>query len=407
MIDLRHGDMLDVLRVAARAGERWHACITDPPYHLTSISKRFGVEGAAPAKHGKDGSFARLSKGFMGKVWDGGDIAFRPETWRAVWDVLHPGAYLLAFGGSRTAHRIAVAIEDAGFEIRDTRLWLYSTGFPKSKNGGPGWEGYGTASKPAYEPIIEARKPLGGTVAQNLAKYGCGALNIDACRVPARDKTPAPVGQYGRSAIGPTGHTGIRNGAADDLGRWPPNIMHDGSDDVLAAFAAFGDRPGQIAHARTDGARQSSVALGDKRAVSTNPVPREDSGTAARFFPTLGFSEDDRRFHYCGKARKSERHGSLHPTVKPLSLMQWLVRLGVPRGGRVLDPFAGTGPTLEAARLEGFSATGIEAESEYIQDALRRLGSVDLRTGPWGLSLADALARNRAAWEATGVRVAG
>lgn len=426
--------MRDILAAAARdAGETWHACVTDPPYHLTSIQKRFGREGSAPAQYGRDGAFSRLSGGFMGKAWDGGDVAFRPGTWRLVYDVLRPGAWLEAFGGTRTQHRMTCAIEDAGFEIRDQLCWMYATGFPKSHNvskhldkaagverGAEGyipnyansvmgrgfggghkthreapvsdaartWEGYGTALKPASEPIILARKPLDGTVAENALTHGCGGIDIDGCRVQMEEGRAEYIVERlrgfrnARSTGGNTAYRGGRIGAADDYdptkGRWPPNILHDGSPEVLEAFARFGDRPGQLARARTDGAEQTGVALGAKRAVSTNPDPRADLGTAARFFPSLGFDEDDLRFFCCAKASRAERAGSKHPTVKPLALMRWLVKLVTPPGGRVLDPFAGTGTTLVASRDLGIEATGIEMTDEYIADIRRRLGLQDL-----------------------------
>ena len=142
--------------------------VTDPPYHLQSIVDRFGKEGSAPAQEGTDGAFARASKGFMGKEWDGGDIAFRKETWELAYQLLKPGGHLLAFSASRNYHRMAVAIEDAGFEIRDQIMWIYGSGFPKSLNVGDGW---GTALKPAHEPIVMARKPIEGTNKQNIEKY--------------------------------------------------------------------------------------------------------------------------------------------------------------------------------------------------------------------------------------------
>ena len=377
MVDIRHGDMRDILAAACEAGETWHACVTDPPYHLTSIRKRFGKEGSAPAQYGRDGAFSRLSGGFMGKAWDGGDVAFRPETWRLVYDVLRPGAWLAAFGGTRTQHRMACAIEDAGFEIRDQLCWMYGTGFPKSYKV-EGQEGYGTALKPAYEPIILARKPLDGTVAENALAHGCRGINIDGCLVRSVSPRASGWSKTGSKAsdnVAMSGANYARDPKPDNpAGRWPPNILHDGSPEVLGAFARFGDRPGQLARARTDGVTQISVALGVKRAVSTNPDPRADSGTAARFFPSLGFDGDDLRFFYCAKASRAERAGSKHPTVKPLALMRWLVKLVTPPGGRVLDPFAGTGTTIVAARDLGIEATGIEMTDEYIADIRRRLG---------------------------------
>ena len=452
MIDVRHGDMLDVLRIAARAGEKWHACVTDPPYHLTSIQKRFGKEGSAPAQYGKDGAFARLSGGFMGKTWDGGDVAFRPETWRLVYDVLRPGAFLAAFGGTRTQHRMACAIEDAGFEIRENLLWLYATGFPKSHNVSKGvdktlgtigevipigdpvarmipgadqhkdgwaktngreyqpgeyipgspeaqaWDGYGTALKPAYEPIILARKPLDGTVAENALRHGCGGINIDGCRVG--DEPTITRRSGGSGANGVYGKDDRVFNRTNPPGRWPPNILHDGSPEVLEAFGRFGDRPsGNVPAKRGAGGISTSGHSGQANVPNAGRI--DNGGSVARFFPALGYSDAGLRMFYSSKAGKAERAGSKHPTVKPLALMRWLVKLVTPPGGRVLDPFAGTGTTLAAARDNGFDATGIEMTDEYVTDILRRLrpGNVALNRGPWGADLPSTLARARIAWE--------
>ena len=157
MVDLINGDCIEEMQRLIDEGVQVDSVVTDPPYHLTSIVKRFGKDNSAPAKYGTDGAYARASKGFMGKEWDGGDIAFRPETWELALKLLKPGGHLLAFSASRNYHRMAVAIEDAGFEIRDQLMWLYGSGFPKSHNLGDGW---GTALKPAHEPIVMARKPI-------------------------------------------------------------------------------------------------------------------------------------------------------------------------------------------------------------------------------------------------------
>lgn len=286
------------------------AVVTDPPYYLASIVKRFGSETSAPAKSGgATGVYGRASSGFMGQKWDGGDIAFRPETWRLVYDSMKPGAHLAAFSSTRTYHRMATAIEDAGFEVRDMVSWLYGSGFPKSldvskaldKRGAhdaKAWNGWGTALKPACEPIVLARKPLIGTVAANVLEHGTGGINVDGCRVPyAPDKKQAVSAK----------------------GRWPANVVHDGSEQVIAGL-----------------------------------------GSSARFF-------------YHAKANAADRAGSKHPTVKPVALMRWLVRLITPPGGLVLDPFAGTGTTGEAARLEGMRAILIEIEPRYQDDIYRRL----------------------------------
>jgi site-specific DNA-methyltransferase (adenine-specific) len=332
--------------------------VTDPPYHLTSIVKRFGAANAAPAKAGKTGAYARASRGFMGQQWDGGDVAFDPATWAAVYRVLKPGAHLVAFSGTRTYHRMACAIEDAGFEIRDQLAWCYGSGFPKSHNQAGGW---GTALKPAWEPICLARKPLVGTVAANIAAHGTGAINIDGCRVATEDETARTAG------TSPTQRTAYGKFRADagertetfgghNLGRWPANIIHDGSDEVLQAFP---DAPGQQRATGPEFERNASV-YGKFEGV-TPAEPRGDSGSAARFF-------------YCAKATSAERGNSNnHPTVKPVDLMRWLCRLITPTGGTVLDPFAGSGSTLIAADAEQFHAIGCELSPEYAAIAERRV----------------------------------
>lgn len=378
------------------------ACVTDPPYEL----------------------------GFMGKSWDNRGVAFDPATWAAVLRVLKPGAHLLAFGGTRTFHRMAVAIEDAGFEIRDCVMWMYGTGFPKShdvakaldKAAGaerevlakgapvkrmiPGadqdrtgswvkdngreyvptttapatpeaarWQGWGTALKPAWEPIIVARKPLIGTVAENVLAHGSGALNIDGCRVPTEDNLNGGAYSGGgkRPEDATSFFTGTSAGTYDaPTGRWPANVIHDGSDEVLEAFAAYGERPGQQGRARTDGADQGNSVFGALRHVTAAPEPRGDSGTAARFF-------------YSAKAPKADRAGSKHPTVKPIALMRYLCRLVTPPGGTVLDPFAGSGTTGEAALREGFLATLMETEAEYVADIQRRVSAARIDMLPPGL----------------------
>lgn len=442
-VEILHGDCREKIRTLA--DNSIDSCVTDPPYALVSIVKRFGSPTAAPARGNE--AYQRASAGFMGKAWDTGEVAMSADFWADVFRVLKPGAFLCAFGASRGYHRMACAIEDAGFEIRDSLLdlvdpadpiwtflnslndaqrdafarcvdhalpggplaWLYGTGFPKSHNvalsidkesgaighlaksfnmkgGGDRsdesadngrdfsvkhepktdaareWEGWGTALKPAFEPIVLARKPLSeSTVAANVLKWRTGALNIGACRVAANDKTPAPVGQYGGSSIGPNGHSGIRDGSADKLGRWPANVVHDGSDEVIEAFP---NSKGQLAKVGPEHGPKKSVNVYGDYGPRQDFEPRGDSGSAARFF-------------YSAKASKADRAGSKHPTVKPVALMQWLCRMVTPPGGTVLDPFAGSGTTGAAAMIEGFSAVLIERENEYVADIKRRLGVVE------------------------------
>lgn len=363
---LLHGDCIEMMRGLNEASI--DSVVTDPPYHFASIVKRFGKPGSAAAQHGTDGAYARASRGFMGKEWDGGDIAFRPETWAEALRVLKPGGHLLAFGSSKGYHRMACAIEDAGFEIRDTIMWLYGTGFPKSHNLDGEWEGWGTALKPAFEPVIMARKPLIGTVEKNVLTHGTGALNIDGCRVEGgstRRSNTAEMGYHG-------GNLADAYETGSDAGRWPANVIHDGSDEVEAAFP---EAPGQQGKASSNPDSPRSRSVYGKLDRADEPMePRGDSVSASRFF-------------YCAKATKAERAGSKHPTVKPIALMRYLCRLVTPPGGMILDPFAGTGTTGQAALAEGFRVTLIEREAEYATDIRRRLGLEE----PIDLELAEML----------------
>jgi site-specific DNA-methyltransferase (adenine-specific) len=337
---------------------RVDSVVCDPPYHLTSIVKRFGAENAAPAKVGKTGAYARASKGFMGQTWDGGDVAFRPETWAEALRVLKPGGHLVAFSGTRTYHRMAVAIEDAGFEIRDQLAWAYGSGFPKSHDAGDGW---GTALKPAWEPIALCRKPLIGTVAANVLKHGTGAINVDGCRIEGEgNKTfERDAGDRSREQY----RTGTTVGAAKptELGRWPANIIHDGSDEVLAGFP--NEAGGRDKREGGQGSRPGGFANIGADSGCNEPNGRlyGDEGSAARFF-------------YCAKATTEERgEGNNHPTVKPVSLMRWLCRLVTPKGGTVLDPFMGSGSTALACDAEQFNFIGCELSPEYAAIAETRI----------------------------------
>lgn len=648
-VTLWPGDCLDALAHMEEGSV--DSVVTDPPYHLTSIVKRFGADDAAPVIPGKTGAYARASAGFMGKKWDGGDIAFRPEVWVAVLRVLKPGGHLLAFGGTRTYHRLASAIDEAGFEVRDAVLWHYGAGFPKShdvskgidrarddkpdihrvcafvatardtvgktnreidalfgfngmaghwtnsrgpqaqvprweqwlnlkdfigfsdemdaevwrlngRKGTPGeawgqrevigtreklesweykgnnvyqtggdldrvtitetapatdaarqWEGWGTALKPATEIICLARKPLSeGTVAANVLRHGTGALNIDGCRVGTDGGTKGCDAGPSNGILG-DGLNGSFGKPVPGLGRWPANIITDGSEDVVAAFPESksidtlhpgterGSQFGQIvSSARTTGytdqgsaARffysaqpneieqvvitwisasephqatllvdtgqllgRATVASASKggsgwstflsgstltelfRRASTCTIRTETSSTTGsrtwnylislltsaftgdvNYEAVIGGSHAEsaasgaqsliitlaetaslpgaspaalgtqlkisvnaasaeqisstKRFHYSSKADADDRIGSVHPTVKPLDLMQYLCRLVTPPGGTVLDLFAGTGTTGEAAWREGFNAVLIEREEEYQADIRRRM----------------------------------
>ena len=367
---LYQGSMLDMLEVIAPCSIDSVVC--DPPYGLTSITKQFGNENAAANVYGRDGSFQRLTKGFMGKEWDGSGIELNPDTWRKCYSVLKSGGYLLAFGGTRTFHRIACAIEDAGFEIRDTIMWLYGSGFPKSmniglaidkKNGveskvigsgksgaaethtktlhsvseitGTGWfggeyeirqaqnewAGWGTALKPAYEPVIVARKPCEGSCVDNVLMYGVGGLNIDGCRIPTDEKlsiSTSTTEKYGRNAFYSSKTMNNPERTQDPNGRYPANVI--------------------LTYDETD---QAEVCGG---------MPCENDESAARYYYCAKASKRDRDEGLDAFQEKQTTDGSLrcnvelapniravstlhrntHPTVKPVDLMQYLVRLVTP-----------------------------------------------------------------------------
>jgi len=390
---LLKGNCLDTLKTLE--DNSVDSIVTDPPYEL----------------------------GFMGKSWDNSGIAYNPELWSECLRVLKPGGHLLAFSGSRTYHRMAVAIEDAGFEIRDQIMWIYGSGFPKSldvskaidkaagaerpnrtvETGGKSgshenptrhvtnagtpatpeaqqWQGWGTALKPAHEPIVVARKPLIGTVANNVLTYGTGALNIDGSRVSLQDGE-IKVGGFGNGGIGfGGGDASDVEWQEDTKGRWPANVIHDGSDEVLAGFP---NAKGKVGMKHIS---KFSFTVGEevKGAKFESQAGLGDDGSAARFF-------------YCAKASKAERNAGLeglperrqdeddyeragttnprnrsqalrqnfHPTVKPLALMRYLIKLVTPPNGLVLDPFLGSGSTAVAAILEGFNWVGCEMTEDY------------------------------------------
>lgn len=211
MIRIIQGDCLAVMDKLNRGGVSVDSVVTDPPYNMASVVKRFGSKTAAPAKAKQTGAYARHSTNHIGQTWDG-DIAFQRDVWRLTWGLLKPGGHMLVFGGTRTYHKLATAIESAGFEIRDQVGWMYGTGFPKSHQvKEKGWTDWGTALKPAWEPIVLARKPLAEkTVAKNVAQYGTGAINVGGCV--------------------------IEGASACDPRRWPANVIHDGSPDAHAAL---------------------------------------------------------------------------------------------------------------------------------------------------------------------------
>lgn len=417
---LYNGNMLDMREVIET--ESIDSIVTDPPYGLTSIVKRFGSDDAKPAGEAKDGSFARLTKGFMGKTWDGSGIEYNVEAWCRCYEVLKPGGYLLAFGGSRTFYRIACAIEDAGFEIRDTVMWLYGSGFPKSMNIGLAidrkngveseivetgkWEGWGTALKPAFEPVIVARKPFKGSCIDNVIKYGVGGVNIDECRIGNETIKggTAPsfrdIGKKSKEAIGidKLSFGQVQNAERIEYpehnGRFPSNVIFTYDDNDFE----------EVCGGLPNGGKNGSIS---KRYKMNNQVYGEygecntwdaynDSGSAARYFYCAKASTRDRDeglenmlSQKCNDGRNTpidnafQRGETLrkntHPTVKPTDLMQYLVRLVTPEGGTVLDPFNGSGSTGKAVMYENkdrnknYKYIGIEMTEEYLPIAKARI----------------------------------
>lgn len=315
----------------------------------------------------------------MGKSWDGGDIAFRPDTWRLLFDILKPGAYVVAFSSSRTFGRMSVAIEDAGFITHPMIGWLFGTGFPKAHRLDlPDTDHlrYGAqALKPALEPIYVGQKPMEGTGTENWLAHGVGALNIDACRVPTGDKInqPSTNGTLCGTSDGwdrPWKHDAEMVAARDarsresierteTLGRWPANLVHDGSEEVLEAFEQFGDRvvnkPSSRGVGEKNGRYGPSGAMEEIQSYA-------DTGSAARFY-------------FSAKAGPDDHFGSSHPTIKPVSLIKWLADLILPQGARLIDPFAGTGPIVFAR--PDLDMTLIEQDEEYCKDIRRRIAHVE------------------------------
>jgi len=397
--EVRTGDCLAVMRTLDDSSV--DSIVTDPPYEL----------------------------GFMGKSWDASGVAFRVEVWREALRVLKPGGHMLAFSGSRTYHRMAVAIEDAGFEIRDQIMWVYGSGFPKSldvskaidaaagaerevvgmarRDAGSKsdhqfetsrslefaitapatpeaqrWQGWGTALKPAHEPIVVARKPLIGTVAANVLAHGTGAINIDGCRVGTE-----VTGWNGLTSAEDNSTSYRLNKTSDPrpvIGRWPANLIHDGSEEVVGLFPDTGP-----SKATRRGDRYSSVV--NFRGGPDSTRGHDDAGgSAARFFYSAKASKRDRDEGLDGfRVRDVHRYGAgigeghdpnapaqnrnIHPTVKPTDLMRYLCKLVTPPGGLVLDPFTGSGSTGKGAVLEGFRFLGIELSPEYTEIARARI----------------------------------
>jgi len=376
--------------------------------------------------------------GFMNKSFDKTGISHNIEMWNECLRVLKPGGYLLSFSATRTYHRMVCAIEDAGFEVRDCLMWIYGSGFPKSHNVGLGidkhfghsnrgraiptastyqasdvkeknkltgnkvddyvgktdlgkkYSGYGTALKPAYEPIVMCRKPFKGTVAENVISYGTGAINIDACRVPCDDKTKFPVGDYSTDTTVGKIRNNIRTEDANTDGRFPANVIHDGSEEVVSLFP--NTKSGKMTSKHNRHTDESPNGIYGKFDVN-HPLSETygDEGSAARFFYCAKANKKDRNEgcesleekQYSSDGREAlnetayQRNKSVaknhHPTVKPTELMRYLVRMVCPEGGTVLDPFNGSGSTGKAAILEGFNYIGIDMDESYIEISKARI----------------------------------
>ena len=387
--------------------------ITDPPYNLIKSNSGF--------ERGKDSPYTRTAKGgFMGKEWDGTGIALKVALWEDVWRIAKPGAFLLCFGGTRTYHRIACAIEDAGWQIRDCIMWVYGSGFPKSldigkamdkKNMNYGWHGYGTGLKPAYEPIIVAMKPADGTFANNAIKHGVAGLNIDKCRIPKKEGDRIEYGVNGIERQKDNNVYGKQSGKIQfdgTQGRFPANFIHDGSQEVLDLFP---QTKGGTAVRHNSG---GNTFGGDNAKPPMEDLGYGDSGSASRFFYCAKASKKERNMGCEGlettekftagnysqsptcktcnltlngtndhskcsgevyyKEMESKNTKNHHPTVKPLKLMEYLCQLTrTPSGGIVLDPFMGSGTTGMACVNTDRDFIGIEKEKEYFKIAQRRI----------------------------------
>jgi DNA modification methylase len=357
--------------------------------------------------------------GFMGKGWDASGIANNPEMWSECLRVLKPGGYLLSFSATRTYHRMAVAIEDSGFEIRDMIEWVYGSGFPKSRNIGKdmekkevggiknlkqigtkkgikvetgtqgfsyskeyvagksmggrqisgeipvyeinnSWEGWGTALKPAHEPICMARKPLAEkTVAENVLKYGTGGINIDESRVGTEEMKAQTSGKTSRAYQ--SEETTTAGGIGEDkIGRFPANLIHDNSEEVRECFPET-----NRIDKRTSCKSSTGMFFEDSKELNR---PQDSGGNASRFFKSI---------IYQAKASKSERGvGNIHPTVKPVALMEYLIKMVTPTNGIVLDPFMGSGSTGVACVLNDFEFVGIDLDKDYCEIARARIEGV-------------------------------
>ena len=392
-VDLHNNDCRVAMKQLIESGVQVDSVVTDPPYEL----------------------------GFMGKSWDSTGIAFQVEVWKLALQLLKPGGYLLAFSSSRTYHRMAVAIEDSGFEIRDQIMWVYGSGFPKGLNigkavdkiqgnkreslgmydprssqdganrterpignqrhhisnyessmvertkGNSEWEGWGTALKPAHEPIVMARKPISEkTIADNVLKYSTGGINIDGCRIGYEGGT---VGVVLEEDKGNHIYGKMKKTIADkdiSLGRYPANFIHDGSDEVISNFPVV-DGSGYNGESKSTWANASRFFYCAK-------ASKKERNMGLSSLEANQYSYDGRNKPVDNPYQRNESIAkNIHPTVKPLALMKYLCRLVTPKGGTVLDPFMGSGSTGVSAKDEGFNFIGIELDGDYFNLSKHRI----------------------------------
>lgn len=403
---LHLGDCLEVMRTLP--DNSVDSVVTDPPYGIRFMGKAWDGKdieerAAQRARKPSRDSACGPNGGHRSLAAEAGKYDLTPSAMRAFQEfsfdwaaeafrLLKPGGYLLSFASPRTYHHMAAGIEMAGFEIRDQIMWVFGSGFPKSHNLAGEYEGWGTALKPAHEPICMARKPLAGTVAANVLAHGTGALNIDGCRIPSEPMPPN------------TGAGGLPRRQADEIrgpgvvaqphdgGRWPANLIHDGSEEVVALFPS---EAGASAPVKGTEPMANGFSGPVKFSGLIGRVPgafHGDSGSAARFFYCAKTSRKDRN-EGCEHMERKPLHWSSgdanpgsfqsegtdktspnnHPTVKPTALMAYLCRLVTPPGGVVLDPFMGSGSTGKAAMREGFQFIGCEMSPEYMAIAQARI----------------------------------
>jgi site-specific DNA-methyltransferase (adenine-specific) len=430
---LLHGDCVELMGQL----QAWSidAIVTDPPYDLTSVSR------GGSARQFVDNPYGRTRvgtdrRGFMGKTWDGTGVAFRVETWQAALRVLKPGGHLLAFGGTRTYHRMVCSIEDAGFEIRDSIIWLYGSGFPKSTRvDAPGFDGWGTGLKPAHETVVLARRPLSEpSVATNVERHGAGAINIDGCRVHTAG---SEARQYSvrhnpgaRVYAGEGWRPQREYQGQTSAGRWPANVVLShaptcrlrgtrriraitgtingswrrgkqynggwqgapaehlgepigygtGGIEVIEAWECAPGCPvaeldGQSGSGRSRrGAARAAEHAGTAFRMTRSGTEHDDAGGASRFFYVAKASTRERNRGVEDEGNDADhQQRNDHPTVKPVALMRYLCRLITPPAGVVLDPFSGSGSTGVAAILEGFRFIGMELDHDYLAIGRRRI----------------------------------